>query len=354
MYENGINWSNLIDGLEGFAQTVATAVALLLGVGWFKSAKGWVVISVILIAESMCMLYTSYKDAFENGITWENLCLTLEGFATAVAAAITTITIGKFIQKGSGMWGICIGFANTVSFLLIAAGMCGLYIAFKDAFENGINWENLTWGLAAFGLVVAGVLSKLKISKMQKGTAEKIGEAGQSSGSGKSPTSAWKILGAGLAIVASFLLLAAGMCAIYYAFPKAFENGMDWGKISKGLAKFAGAVGIAIAVGAVTEFTLGGQGLFAILAGGLAAAAPFLLIAAGMCLLWEKFEDPFTQGIEWSNLTIGLKDFATDLKDALKVAAGKTLGSIPLIGGILAALTSMTDVAPFLIIACYM
>lgn len=284
MYENGINWSNLIDGLEGFAQTVATAVALLLGVGWFKSAKGWVVISVILIAESMCMLYTSYKDAFENGITW----------------------------------------------------------------------ENLTWGLAAFGLVVAGVLSKLKISKMQKGTAEKIGEAGQSSGSGKSPTSAWKILGAGLAIVASFLLLAAGMCAIYYAFPKAFENGMDWGKISKGLAKFAGAVGIAIAVGAVTEFTLGGQGLFAILAGGLAAAAPFLLIAAGMCLLWEKFEDPFTQGIEWSNLTIGLKDFATDLKDALKVAAGKTLGSIPLIGGILAALTSMTDVAPFLIIACYM
>lgn len=495
MYENGITWSNLVDGLEGFAETVASAVGFVAAVGWFKSAKGWTVISVVLIAEAMCMLYAAYKDIFKNGITWENLSLTLEGFATAVASAITTVTIGKFVKKGSGMWGIWLGFANTVSFLLIAAGMCGLYLAFKDAFKNGITWENLTLGLASFGLVVAAIIMKIKISKMAKGAgASEIGKAGEAAGNAKSPTSAWKILGAGLAIVAPFLLLAAGMCAIYLAFPKAFENGINWaniciglkpfatgvavalglglaatlilkktgnsvwtllaaglgvavpflviaagmcaiytafpkafenginwGAISKGLGKFAELAGIAIGVGTVVALTLGKKGIFAILAGGLAAAAPFLLIAAGMCavytafpkafedginwanickglgkfgevvgsvitvgtlvaaftggagliailvgglaaaapflliavgmcMVWKKYSDAFDNGIQWDNLTLGLKNFATDLAEALKIKSKAKLGTIT--GGLLNMLTGgVSKMAPFLLIA---
>lgn len=424
MFENGITWSNLVDGLEGFAETVASAVGFVAAVGWFKSAKGWTVISVVLIAEAMCMLYAAYKDIFTNGITWENLSLTLAGFATAVASAITTVTIGKFVKKGSGMWGIWLGFANTVSFLLIAAGMCGLYLAFKDAFTNGITWENLTLGLASFGLVVAAIIMKIKISKMAKGAgASEIGKAGEAAGNAKSPTSAWKILGAGLAIVAPFLLLAAGMCAIYLAFPKAFENGInwsnicqglesfaagvgialglglaatlilkktgnsvwtllaaglgvavpflviaagmcaiytafpkvfengiDWGAISKGLGKFAALVGTAIGIGTVVQLTLGGEGIFAILAGGLAAAAPFLLIAAGMCAVYTAFPKAFEDGFNWANICKGLGKF------------GSVVGSVITVGALVAAFTGgagllailaggLAAAAPFLLIA---
>lgn len=495
MYDNGITWSNLTDGLLAFAQTVAEAAGFLAAIGWFKSAKGYTVIAAVLIAEGMGMIYMAYKDMFKNGITWENLTLGLVGFALDVAAAAGLIAISKFVSKGSGLWSIIIGLAETASFLLIAAGMCGLYIAFRDAFKNGINWENLTLGLVSFGGAVAGVMFLRKILKLKKGGGtDKIGKAGEEAGSSQKPTSAWKILGAGLAIVAPFLLIAAGMCAIYYAFPNAFKNGINWNNICQGLAKFAGgvgvalalalagtisakkaggsiwtllaaglgvavpflliaagmcavytafpdafekginwnnicqglakfagAVGVAIAVGTVTKLTLGnkglfailegglavaapflliaagmcfvwqefqdafekginwgnliiglkkfgtivgtaitvgalvvgftgGTGLFAILAGGLAAAAPFLLIAAGMCLLWEKFEDPFTKGVNWGNLTIGLKDFATDLKDALEIKSKAKLGTIT--GGLWNLLSGgVSKMAPFLLIA---
>ena len=423
MYENGITWSNLTDGLLAFAQTVASAVTFLSAIGWMKDAKGVATLSFILIADAMCRLYTTFKDIYENGITWTNLTNGLVAFATLVAAAALLITISKKVSKGSGIWNICIGLASTAGFLLIAAGMCGLYFAFKDAFENGITWKNLALGLLSFGAVVAGVIILIKIAKLKKGTASAIGKAGESAGSSKSPTSAWKMLGAGLAIVAPFLLLAAGMCAIYLAFPKAFENGINWSNICqgllpfaagvavalglglaatlilkktgnsvwtllaaglgvavpflviaagmcavytafpkafedginwanicKGLGKFGAIVGSVITVGTLVATFTGGAGLMAILAGGLAAAAPFLLIAVGMCMVWNKYSDAFDNGIQWDNLTLGLKNFATDLAEALKIKSKAKLGTIT--GGLLNMLTGgVSKMAPFLVIA---
>lgn len=423
MYENGIKWSNLTDSLLAFAQTVASAVTFLSAIGWMKDAKGVATLSFILIADAICRLYTTFKDIYENGITWTNLTNGLVAFATLVAAAALLITISKKVSKGSGIWNICIGLASTAGFLLLAAGMCGLYFAFKDAFENGITWKNLALGLLSFGAVVASVIILIKIAKLKKGTASAIGKAGESAGSSKSPTSAWKMLGAGLATVAPFLLLAAGMCAIYLAFPKAFENGInwanicqgllpfaagvavalglglaatlilkktgnsvwtllaaglgvavpflviaagmcaiytafpkafengiDWGAISKGLGKFAALVGTAIGIGTVVQLTLGGKGIFAILAGGLATAAPFLLIAAGMCAVYTAFPKAFEDGINWANICKGLGKF------------GAIVGSVITVGALVAAFTGgagliailaggLAAAAPFLLIA---
>lgn len=192
--------------------------------------------------------YNAYKDMFTNGIKWPNLTDSLLAFAQTVASAVAFLAAIGWMKDAKGV--------ATLSFILIAAGMCGLYFAFKDAFKNGITWKNLALGLSSFGAVVAGVIVLVKIAKLKNGTASAIGKAGEAAGSAKSPTSAWKILGTGLAVVAPFLLIAAGMCAIYLAFPKVFENGINWSNICQGLLPFAAGVAVALGLGLAATLIL--------------------------------------------------------------------------------------------------
>lgn len=123
-WDNGIDWGNLIQMLLGAAIAVG---GLYLAFGKLGAAIG-------LIVTGLAIFTTGIKDAFENGVNWQNIIAILTGATAAV--------IGLYLAFGK--IGAGIG--------LVLLGITMLITGFKDVMENGVNLQNTL-------LIVAGIVA---------------------------------------------------------------------------------------------------------------------------------------------------------------------------------------------------
>ncbi|MFR1051482.1 MAG: hypothetical protein ACLSE7_07105 [Lachnospirales bacterium] len=123
-WENGIDWGNLTKMLIGAAIAVG---GLYLAFGKLGAAIG-------LIVTGLSVFTVGIKDAFENGVNWQNLIAILSG--AAAAAVGLYLAFGK-IGAGIG---------------LVLLGITMLITGFKDVMENGVNLQNTL-------LIVAGIVA---------------------------------------------------------------------------------------------------------------------------------------------------------------------------------------------------
>lgn len=123
-WENGISLENIIALLGGIG-----AAALGAGLIFGKAGAG-----IVLILGGIALAILAIKDAWENGVTWENMAALLGGVAVAA--------LGAFLAFGKVGAGV----------VLIVGGLAMLVLGIKDVMENGLNLKN---GL----LIIAGILA---------------------------------------------------------------------------------------------------------------------------------------------------------------------------------------------------
>lgn len=123
-WENGISLENIIALLGGIG-----AAALGAGLIFGKTGAG-----IALILGGIALAILAIKDAWENGVTWKNMGALLAGVAIAA--------LGAFLAFGSVGAGIA----------LVVGGLAMLVLGIKDVMENGLNLKN---GL----LIISGILA---------------------------------------------------------------------------------------------------------------------------------------------------------------------------------------------------
>lgn len=126
-WENGVDWLNLIEMIGGLAAAVFGLYTLF---GRTGAAIG-------LLVGGVAMFITGLKDAWENGVNWENLIATVTGFSAAIA--MLYMLFGPVVA-GIGS---------------IAGGLAMLVTGFRDAMDNGWNLQNLLLSIA--GILAAGL-----------------------------------------------------------------------------------------------------------------------------------------------------------------------------------------------------
>lgn len=126
-WNNGLDWDNLLLLLAGLA---AAVLGLYAAFGKLAAAIG-------LIVGGLGLLVLGIKDAFENGVTWQNAIAMVVG----LAAAIT----GLYMAFGRIPAGIA----------AIVGGIALLVTAFHDAIENGWNLQNTFVAIA--GIIATGL-----------------------------------------------------------------------------------------------------------------------------------------------------------------------------------------------------
>lgn len=123
-WENGISLENIIALLGGIG-----AAALGAGLIFGKTGAG-----IALILGGIALAILAIKDAWENGVTWKNMAALLGGVAIAA--------LGAFLAFGKVGAGV----------VLVVGGLAMLVLGIKDVMENGLNLKN---GL----LIIAGILA---------------------------------------------------------------------------------------------------------------------------------------------------------------------------------------------------
>lgn len=123
-WENGISLENIIALLGGIG-----AAALGAGLIFGKTGAG-----IVLILGGIALAILAIKDAWENGVSWENMAALLGGVAIAA--------LGAFLAFGKVGAGV----------VLVVGGLAMLVLGIKDVMENGLNLKN---GL----LIIAGILA---------------------------------------------------------------------------------------------------------------------------------------------------------------------------------------------------
>lgn len=123
-WDDGIDW-------EDFAKLCAGLIAAFLGV-WM--AFGPIAAGIVLAIGGIAMAILGIKDAWENGVTWENMLTIILG--------VTAAAVGLAMAFGPVAAGIA----------LIVGGAAMLVAGIKDIMTNGLNLKN---GL----LVIAGILA---------------------------------------------------------------------------------------------------------------------------------------------------------------------------------------------------
>lgn len=123
-WENGISLENII-ALLGAIGVAALGAGLIFG----KTGAG-----IALLLGGIALAILAIKDAWENGVTWKNIAALLAGVAIAA--------LGAFLAFGSVGAGI----------VLVVGGLAMLVLGIKDVMENGLNLKN---GL----LIIAGILA---------------------------------------------------------------------------------------------------------------------------------------------------------------------------------------------------
>ena len=123
-WDEGIKWDNLAK-LFGWL----TAAALSAWAAFGKAGAG-----IVLILGGIAIAIAAIKDAWTNGVTWENMIGLLGGVAAAALGAY--LAFGKV---GAGI-------------VLVIGGLAMLVVGIKDVIDNGLNLKN---GL----LIIAGILA---------------------------------------------------------------------------------------------------------------------------------------------------------------------------------------------------
>jgi len=123
-WENGISLENIIALLGGIG-----AAALGAGLIFGKTGAG-----IVLILGGIALAILAIKDAWENGVSWENMAALLGGVAIAA--------LGAFLAFGKVGAGV----------VLVVGGLAMLVLGITDVMENGLNLKN---GL----LIIAGILA---------------------------------------------------------------------------------------------------------------------------------------------------------------------------------------------------
>ena len=123
-WDEGITWDHLKDLFAWLA--VAAAGAYL--------AFGAMGAGIVMILGGIAIAILAVKDAWTNGVTWENMAALLGGIAVAA--------LGAYLAFGAVAAGI----------VLVIGGIAMLVVGIKDVMENGLNLKN---GL----LVIAGILA---------------------------------------------------------------------------------------------------------------------------------------------------------------------------------------------------
>lgn len=129
-FENGVDWVNLAEMIGGVAlAAVALGIAFGATAGGIAAAVGGIAIAIV-----------SLKDAWENGLSWENVI--------GVLAGVTAAAVGLGLAFGPIAAGI----------VLVVGGIAMLVTGFKDAMESGWNLKNTLLtiaGIFATGLGIA-------------------------------------------------------------------------------------------------------------------------------------------------------------------------------------------------------
>lgn len=123
-WDEGIDWGN-------FSKLCAGLIAAFLGV-WM--AFGPIAAGIVLAIGGIAMAILGIRDAWENGVTWENMLTIILG--------VTAAAVGLAMAFGPVAAGIA----------LIVGGAAMLVAGIKDIMTNGLNLKN---GL----LVIAGILA---------------------------------------------------------------------------------------------------------------------------------------------------------------------------------------------------
>lgn len=92
---------------------------------------------IAMIVAGAIMLVYNWLDAWNNGIDWNNLI--------GMVAGLALVAGGLALVLGHVAAGIA----------LIVGGLALIVVGFKDAFENGLNWQNTLTIIA--GLIAAGL-----------------------------------------------------------------------------------------------------------------------------------------------------------------------------------------------------
>lgn len=105
---------------------------------------------ILILVGGLILFWNGLTDAWENGVDWKNLALMIAGVAVAAL----------------GLWLALGGLAAGIG--LVVGGLALFAVGVKDAFESGVDWQNLiamisgvaavAGGLAlAFGSAAAGI-----------------------------------------------------------------------------------------------------------------------------------------------------------------------------------------------------
>lgn len=129
-FENGVDWLNLAEMIGGVA-----LAAVVLGIAFGATAGG-----IAAAVGGIAIAIVSLKDAWENGLSWENVI--------GVLAGVTAAAVGLGLAFGPIAAGI----------VLVVGGIAMLVTGFKDAMESGWNLKNTLLtiaGIFATGLGIA-------------------------------------------------------------------------------------------------------------------------------------------------------------------------------------------------------
>lgn len=144
-WDEGITWDNL---KKLFLWLAGAALGALLAFG--KTGAG-----VVLILGGLAIAVAAFKDAWENGISLENIIALLGGIGAAALGA--GLIFGK---TGAGI-------------VLILGGIALAILAIKDAWENGVTWKNMTALLG--GVAIAALGAFLAFGKVGAGVVLVVG-----------------------------------------------------------------------------------------------------------------------------------------------------------------------------------
>ena len=176
---------------------IASIIAALLVLKKFGVGKE--LLGTLIAIVGFLLFIDGYLDAWENGITFENLTEMLGGIAIAL--------LGIYLAFGPAAMAIA----------GIIAGVALLVLGFKDLYENGLKFENITAILAGVGLAMLGLIAT------------------------------------GHTMLAGVVAIAAGVALFVLSLKDAIENGVDFKNV---LGMIAGLVLTGLGLGILTGSTI--------------------------------------------------------------------------------------------------
>ena len=136
-FENGINWDNLKKAI-GYS-----ALAVLgLGIAFGRLGVGYGLLGV-----GIALIINPIKELVETGKMSEEAMTQLAAAVGAVAGGLTLLVTKDGLKAARMMLGLGIA----------AYGAAGAYQAFREQWENGIDYENSTELIRKLGLAVLGL-----------------------------------------------------------------------------------------------------------------------------------------------------------------------------------------------------